>query len=76
MDQGPQEMILAMLRTGRPIRSREFIRLVPGWDHRKAISRLRKRYPIISEIRPGEHEATYRMLVEPKEQIGLFEKRG
>jgi hypothetical protein len=72
MDPGPQERILAMLRTGRPIRSREFIRLVPGWDHRKAISRLRKKYPILSEIRPGEREATYRMLVDVGEQGRLF----
>lgn len=72
----PQKLILEMLLTGRPIKSREFIQNVPGWDHRKAISRLRKKYSIFSEIRPGEREATYRMLLEPKEQLGLFEKRG
>lgn len=59
----PQKMILEMLKTGRPIRSREFIQNVPGWDHRKAISRLRKKgWNIITEIPPGEFEAYYRLV--------------
>ena len=68
----PQKQILQMLLTGRPIRSREFIRECLGWDHRRVISRLRKRYNIVSEIKPGEREATYRMLLEIKEQERLL----
>jgi hypothetical protein len=63
----PQSQILEMLRTGRPIKSREFIRDCQGWDHRKAISRLRRQgWNIVSEIQPGEREATYRL--EPSQE--------
>jgi Helix-turn-helix domain len=69
----PQKMILEMLRTGRQIKSREFIRDCQGWDHRKAISRLRRQgWNIHSEIRPGEHEATYQLLPHFTKQMGLL----
>lgn len=63
MKNEPQKAILEMLRTGRPIRSREFIRECAGWDHRKAICRLRKQgWNIVSEIPHGEREATYKLV--------------
>ena len=64
----PQKMILEMLMSGRPIRSREFIRECQGWDHRKAISRLRRMgWNITSEIQKGEREATYRLVLPTQE---------
>ena len=66
----PQAQILEMLRTGKPIKSREFIRDCQGWDHRKAICRLRRQgWDIRSEIPRGEREAVYRLV--PKQE-GLF----
>lgn len=60
MNAGPQDQILSILREGRPVKSEEFIRRVLGWDHRKAISRLRRQgWDILSEIRPGDRQATY-----------------
>ncbi len=56
---GAQQQILEMIRTRRAVQAREFIKECPGWDHRKAISRLiRKGYPIYN-IMPDGHEAIY-----------------
>jgi len=60
MFDGPQSQILDMLRTRKRVTSAEFIREVAGWDHRKVISRLRRKgYPIESVIKPGDKYATY-----------------
>ena len=62
MTEGPQSQILEMLRTRKRVTSAEFVREVSGWDHRKVISRLRRKgYRIETIIRPGDKYATYEL---------------
>jgi hypothetical protein len=55
---GAQQQILDMLRSRRMVMSREFIRECSGWDFRKALCRLRKKYPITNVAKPG-HEGCW-----------------
>jgi len=51
---GSQDKILEMIRTRGRVTPRDFVRELPGWDWRKAITRLRRKgYPIENLNRPG-----------------------
>ena len=59
LNESPQRQILEMIQARGHVQSREFIREIWGWDHRKAISRLiRKGYPI-KNVSPQGQEAVY-----------------
>jgi len=59
MKEGPQQQILEMIRTRKQVRSREIIREVPGWDFRKAITRLQRQGHPIVNLNPPGIEACY-----------------
>jgi len=59
MHRGSQEMILNMIRDRKQVYSREIIREIPGWDFRKAITRLQRQGHPISNLNPPGVEACY-----------------
>lgn len=59
MNNRTQQMILDYIRSQGRIKSRELIRLMPGWDFRKAITRLRRKGYPIENLNPPGMEAEY-----------------
>ena len=59
MKANQQQLVLEMIRNRKQVFSREFIRELPGWDFRKAITRLRRAGYPIENLNPLGGEAKY-----------------
>ena len=67
MINGAQEKIREYIMTRGRVTSEELIKLGISWDHRKIISRLRRKgYPIENVAKPGDKFGIYVWVEQPK----------